>query len=163
MLALYAFQVLPISYAGLGLILLGIGFMVAEAFMPSFGALGIGGLIAFVVGSIILFDTDARGLRRRLAADRRGGRGERTVLLRCSVSGHEGPPAPDRERRREELVGATGEALEDFAATDRVRVHSEEWQARTHLGAEARAEDQGNRPRRPAADRGTIIYRGPLT
>ena len=61
LLALYAFQVLPISYAGLGLILLGIAFMVGEAFMPSFGALGIGGLVAFVIGSIILFDTDIEG------------------------------------------------------------------------------------------------------
>jgi membrane-bound ClpP family serine protease len=61
LLALYAFQVLPISYAGLGLILLGIAFMVAEAFLPSFGALGIGGVVAFVVGSIILMDTDVEG------------------------------------------------------------------------------------------------------
>src|SRR5581483_11856196 len=61
LLALYAFQVLPVNYAGLGLILLGIAFMVAEMFMPSFGALGIGGVTAFVVGSIILLDTDVEG------------------------------------------------------------------------------------------------------
>lgn len=58
LLALYAFQVLPISYAGLGLILLGIGLMSAEAFVPSFGILGAGGLIAFLIGSIILMDTE---------------------------------------------------------------------------------------------------------
>lgn len=57
-LALYAFQALPVSYAGLGLILLGIALMVAEAFSPSFGILGFGGLIAFVVGSILLMDTE---------------------------------------------------------------------------------------------------------
>ena len=61
LLALYAFQVLPISYAGLGLILLGIGLMTAEAFAPSFGVLGLGGIIAFVVGSIMLMDTDLPG------------------------------------------------------------------------------------------------------
>ena len=61
LLALYAFQVLPINYAGLALILLGIAFMVAEAFVPSFGALGIGGVVAFVVGSIMLMDTDVEG------------------------------------------------------------------------------------------------------
>tara|TARA_R110002110_G_scaffold66978_1_gene182998 strand:+ start:88052 stop:89404 length:1353 start_codon:yes stop_codon:yes gene_type:complete len=59
--ALYAFQVLPISYAGLGLIMLGIGLMTAEAFAPSFGVLGLGGIAAFVVGSIMLMDTELPG------------------------------------------------------------------------------------------------------
>lgn len=57
LLALYAFQVLPVSYAGLGLIILGMMLMVAEAFAPSFGVLGFGGIISFVIGSIILMDT----------------------------------------------------------------------------------------------------------
>lgn len=58
LIALYALQLLPISFAGLALIILGIIFMVAEAFIPSFGTLGIGGIIAFVIGSILLFDTE---------------------------------------------------------------------------------------------------------
>jgi membrane-bound serine protease (ClpP class) len=58
LVALYAFQILPVSYAGLGLMLLGVGLIAAEVMMPSFGVLGVGGLIAFVVGSIILMDTD---------------------------------------------------------------------------------------------------------
>jgi membrane-bound serine protease (ClpP class) len=57
-LALFALQVLPINYAGLLLILLGYAFMISEAFLPSFGVLGIGGLVAFIIGSIILLDTD---------------------------------------------------------------------------------------------------------
>ncbi|HAD38273.1 MAG TPA: serine protease, partial [Gammaproteobacteria bacterium] len=61
LLALYAAQVLPVDYAGVGLILVGIGFMVAEAFLPSFGALGIGGVVAFVIGTVILIDTDIEG------------------------------------------------------------------------------------------------------
>jgi membrane-bound serine protease (ClpP class) len=61
LLALYAFQVLPISYAGLGLILLGIGLMTAEAFAPSFGILGLGGIAAFVIGSVMLMDTELPG------------------------------------------------------------------------------------------------------
>lgn len=61
LLALYALQVLPISYSGLGLILLGIALMVAEALSPSFGALGLGGVIAFIIGSVILMDTDLPG------------------------------------------------------------------------------------------------------
>ncbi len=61
LLAMYAFQLLPVNYAGLALILLGIAFMIGEAFLPAFGSLGIGGLIAFVIGSIILIDTDVPG------------------------------------------------------------------------------------------------------
>ena len=61
LLALYAFQVLPISYSGLALIILGIGLMTAEAFAPSFGILGLGGIVAFVVGSIMLMDTQLPG------------------------------------------------------------------------------------------------------
>ncbi|MGD8912724.1 MAG: nodulation protein NfeD, partial [Candidatus Thiodiazotropha sp.] len=61
LLALYAFHLLPINYAGVALILLGLSLMVAEAFVPSFGALGIGGVIAFTIGSLILVDTDQPG------------------------------------------------------------------------------------------------------
>jgi membrane-bound serine protease (ClpP class) len=57
-LALYAFQQLPLNYAGLALLLLGIAFMVAEAFSPSFGVLGVGGIVAFIVGAAMLIDTD---------------------------------------------------------------------------------------------------------
>ncbi|MEJ2061393.1 MAG: nodulation protein NfeD, partial [Gammaproteobacteria bacterium] len=62
LLALYAFQVLPVNYAGLALIILGIGFMIAEAFVPSFGALGLGGVVAFVTGSVILLDEGNLGI-----------------------------------------------------------------------------------------------------
>lgn len=58
LLALFALQLLPVNYAGLALLLLGVAFLVAEAFVPSFGALGIGGLVAFVMGSVILYDTE---------------------------------------------------------------------------------------------------------
>jgi membrane-bound serine protease (ClpP class) len=55
-LALYAFQILSVNYAGLALVFLGLAFIVAEAFAPSFGILGFGGLAAFVAGSVILMD-----------------------------------------------------------------------------------------------------------
>jgi membrane-bound serine protease (ClpP class) len=60
LLALYAFQALPVSYAGVALILLGIALMTAEAFSPSFGVLGLGGVTAFTVGSVLLIDTEVR-------------------------------------------------------------------------------------------------------
>jgi membrane-bound serine protease (ClpP class) len=130
LLALYAFQVLPISYAGLGLILLGIAFMISEAFLPSFGALGIGGVVAFVVGSIILMDTDVEGytiawplIAAVAAVSAAFFIGVVFIALKA------------RQRRvvsgQEEMIGAIGEALENFKGEGRIRVHSEEWQARS--------------------------------
>ena len=52
---------LPVNYAGLALVLLGIAFFVAEAFVPSYGALGIGGVVAFAFGALMLIDTDVPG------------------------------------------------------------------------------------------------------
>jgi membrane-bound serine protease (ClpP class) len=129
LLALYAFQVLPISYAGLGLILLGIGFMAAEAFVPSFAILGIGGAAAFFIGSIILMDTDVQGyaIAWPLIA-------VVTALSAAFLIGVVFAALKSRRRRvvsgREEMLGAVGEAMEDFKDTGRVRVHSEDWQAR---------------------------------
>lgn len=67
LLGLYALQLLPVNYAGVALLLLGLAFMAAEAFMPSFGVLGIGGIVAFVVGSVILIDTEVPGFGIPLA------------------------------------------------------------------------------------------------
>lgn len=58
---LYALNVLPLNYAGLGLLMFGLALMVAEAFVPSFGVLGISGIVAFVLASTMLFDTDMPG------------------------------------------------------------------------------------------------------
>ncbi|WOX05007.1 NfeD family protein [Microbulbifer pacificus] len=63
LLALYALQVLPTNYAGLALIIVGALLIAAEMFVPSFGALGIGGVIALVIGSVILIDSDVPGMR----------------------------------------------------------------------------------------------------
>jgi membrane-bound serine protease (ClpP class) len=61
LLALFALQMLPVNYAGLALILLGLAFFVAEAFVPSFGALGLGGVVAFAFGAVMLIDSDSPG------------------------------------------------------------------------------------------------------
>jgi membrane-bound serine protease (ClpP class) len=58
LLALYAFHMLPVNWAGVALVGLGAALMIAEVFVPSFGALGIGGIIAFIVGGLMLFDAD---------------------------------------------------------------------------------------------------------
>ena len=61
LLAAYALQVLPVNYAGLALIIVGIGLIIAEAMIPSFGVLGIGGIAAFIFGSIMMFDSGIPG------------------------------------------------------------------------------------------------------
>jgi membrane-bound serine protease (ClpP class) len=63
LVGLYGLQLLAVNYAGLALMGLGIGLIVTEFFMPAFGSLGVGGLAAFVIGSVILFDDHASGLR----------------------------------------------------------------------------------------------------
>jgi membrane-bound serine protease (ClpP class) len=128
LLALYAFQVLPVNYAGLALLALGIIFMLAEVFVPSFGALGIGGLIAFVIGSIILFDEEGTGYAVSLPL---------IATLSVTTAGFflfvVGAAVKARKRPvvsgQEELLGSTGEVIEDFTGKGRIRIHSEIWWA----------------------------------
>ncbi|MGB5338507.1 MAG: nodulation protein NfeD [Gammaproteobacteria bacterium] len=129
-LALYAFQILPVNYAGLGLLTLGIIFMLAEAFMPSFGALGFGGVIAFVIGSIILFDKEATGYAVSIPL---------ILTLSLLTAGFfmfiVGAAIKARQRPvvsgQEEMLHATGEVLEDFQGKGRIRIHSEVWWAQS--------------------------------
>ena len=131
LLALYALHLLPVNYAGLALMLLGIGFMAAEAFVPSFGALGIGGLAAFVLGSLLLIeDTDLPGFEvpyGLIAGVAAASAGFLIFVL--------GMLARSRRRAvvsgREEMLGATGEALDDIVSEGWARVHGEQWKVRT--------------------------------
>ena len=61
LLGLYALHLLPVNYAGLALMAIGIAFMVAEVFVPAYGSLGLGGVAAFVIGALMLIDTDVPG------------------------------------------------------------------------------------------------------
>lgn len=130
LLALFAFQMLPVSYAGMGLILLGIALMVGEAFEPSFGILGLGGLIAFVVGSIILIDTEAPGFGIELSVII-------TFALLSALIFVVVVGMAIKARRRpvvsgmDELVGAEALVVDDFEEIGRVSLHSESWQAKT--------------------------------
>jgi len=130
LLALYAFQMLPVNYAGVGLIVLGVILMIAEAMAPSFGALGIGGVISMVIGSIILIDTDAPGFvvsRPLIGAIAIASSLAFLAIIGLAVKARNRPVVSGRE----ELSGAAGEALEDFADQGFVIVHGERWQART--------------------------------
>jgi membrane-bound serine protease (ClpP class) len=128
LMALYAFQMLPVNYAGLGLIVLGIILMIAEVMAPSFGALGFGGIIAMVIGSIILIDTDVPGLgvsRPLIASIAVVGSLGLMAIIWIAVRARQRPVVAGREQ----LVGAEGIALEDFAGEGHVYVHSERWNA----------------------------------
>ncbi len=127
-LGLFALQVLPVNYAGLGLILLGIALMVGEAFAPSFGALGIGGVVAFVFGSIILIDTEAPGFGISIALIAAVAAFSVLLfmfLLASVLKARERPVVSGREQ----MIGSEALVLEDFTGEGMVRAHSELWRA----------------------------------
>jgi membrane-bound serine protease (ClpP class) len=129
LLALFAFQILPVNYAGLALLALGLALMIAEFFVPSFGALGLGGIAAFVFGSLMLIDTDVPGYEVATGLIAGLATGASLLVLgtiwlalqarrRAVVSGVES------------MMGAT---LEDFASEGPVWVHGERWHARSRV------------------------------
>jgi membrane-bound serine protease (ClpP class) len=128
LLALFAFQVLSVNYAGLALIALGVLLIVAESFVPSFGALGLGGVVAFVIGSIMLLDHDVPGFS--IAWQVIGTMALAGALLLLAIVSF-----AVRARRRpvvtgvEALARETAEALEDFVREGRVSVLGETWTA----------------------------------
>jgi membrane-bound serine protease (ClpP class) len=128
LIALFAFQILSVNYAGLALVALGIGMIVSEFFFPAFGSLGLGGLIAFIVGSLILFDTDIPGMNIGLpviAAVATVG-GLAIVAMAWVAS---------RSLRRpvvtgvQAMVGETAESIATFTGRGRVRYGGEIWNA----------------------------------
>lgn len=130
LLALYAFHVLPVNTAGMALILLGLALMVGEAFVPSFGALGIGGVIAFVIGSLILIDTDQPGYGISLPlifAVAIASAFLLVLVVGMALKSRRRPVVSGRE----ELLNAPGYAVEAFSNLGTVHVHGETWQART--------------------------------
>ncbi|MGC1522233.1 MAG: nodulation protein NfeD [Steroidobacteraceae bacterium] len=130
LLGLYGLQLLAVNYAGLALMALGIGLIVTEFFMPAFGSLGVGGLAAFVVGSIILFDNDAPGLQVAMP-----------LIVGIAVAGglviviigwlgaqaRRRPPSTGVET----MIGAAVEAVGDCGDKCVVRYGGELWNART--------------------------------
>ncbi|MEX0386488.1 NfeD family protein [Spiribacter onubensis] len=145
LLALFALQALPVNYAGLGLIALGVLFMLGEALAPSFGALGVGGVLAFGLGSLLLFDTEGPGFELSMllvagvtAASLMILMGTAMLALRAfrrrGVAG------------RAHLQGEQGEVITTRPAL-RVRVEGERWRARCNMPLDA-----GDRVRVTAVD-----------
>ena len=128
LLALFAFHLLPVNLAGAALLLLGTGMLVAEAMMPSFGIIGIGGLVAFVMGSIFLMDTDFKPFRIALpliAAVAIVSVLLLTVVLGLVWRGRKRPVVSGKEA----IIGAEVSALEDFEGQGRVLMDGESWEA----------------------------------
>ncbi len=131
LLGAYGLQMLPINYAGLALILLGLGMLIAEAITPTFGVLGLGGLVAFVIGSIMLMDTDLPAYQLSLPIIL--GFATATASIAVFAVG-----MAIRARRQpvvagpESMVGATAKVLESFQGEGRVRAFGEDWRARSN-------------------------------
>jgi membrane-bound serine protease (ClpP class) len=130
--AAYALHLLPVNYAGLALMALGIAFMVAEAFVPAYGSLGVGGLVAFVLGSVMLIDEPANLPGFDIPYALIGGVAVASAGFLVFVLG---ALAKSRRRAvvtgREQMIGAAGEALEDFEREGWVHVRGERWKARS--------------------------------
>jgi membrane-bound serine protease (ClpP class) len=108
----------------------GIAFMAGELFFPAYGSLGVGGAIAFVIGSVILIDTDVPGYGVPIAlvlGIAAAGATFLFLVVGMALKAHRRPVVSGRE----ELLGSTGEVLEDCEGEGWARVHSETWRIRT--------------------------------
>lgn len=128
LLAGYSLQLLPVNYAGLALMIVGIGLMIGEATVPSFGVMGIGGIIAFTIGGIMLFDSDVEAFQVGIPAIAAIG-AVTAVLIIATIN------IALRMRRKqvttgiETIIGRTGEALTDIDDRGQVRLGGEIWEA----------------------------------
>ena len=157
LLALFAFQVLSVNYAGLALIALGVLLIVAESFVPSFGALGLGGIVAFVFGSIMLLDNDVPGFG--IAWQLVGAMGLAGSLLLLGIVSF-----AVRARRRPVVSGQEGmlrEQAEAVEAFDQPRAGPRARRAleRRHASSRAGRAGPAHRPHRRAHARGRARFR----
>jgi membrane-bound serine protease (ClpP class) len=133
LIGLFAMQLLPINYAGLGLVVLGLACLVAEAFLPTFGVLGFGGIAAFAIGALMLIDTDVPGYGVPVTLI--AGLALTGAVFVATVSS-----VALRARRRpvvtgaEAMVGSVGEVIDEglqpdarAGSTGWARVHGERW------------------------------------
>ena len=141
LIALFAFQILSVNYAGLALVVVGTAMIIAEFFFPTYGSLGIGGIIAFVVGSLILFDTDIPGLgvaRPLIAAIATVGALMVAFIVYMATRAMRHPVATGTQG----MIGASAEVVADFTGKGKVRYGGELWNARSdrplHAGDAAR-------------------------
>ena len=129
LLAFASLQLLPINYAGLGLIILGIGLLIGEAFAPSFGVLGVGGIISLALGSFFLFDTEGSDLivDRSIILTAVATLGSFVLAVSYLVfRSQKSKPALGMEG----LIGEIGEVRGKLIPSGKIFVHGEYWNAR---------------------------------
>ena len=130
LIGLYALNLLPVNYAGAGLLLLGMAMMTAEAFVPSFGALGLGGIAAFVIGSLFLFDTEVPGFQvswKVIATAALVSVAFLAIAIAAVVRGHRRTVSTGDAA----LVGREAQVLNWDGEEGDVRVLGERWHARS--------------------------------
>ena len=130
LIALFAFQILSVNYAGLALVVVGTAMIIAEFFFPTYGSLGVGGIIAFVVGSLILFDTDVPGLsigRPAIVGLATVGALMIVGIVYMASRAMRHPVATGAQG----MIGASAEVVADFTGKGRVRYGGELWNARS--------------------------------
>ena len=133
-LALTALTVLPVNLGGVALLLLGIGLLAAEAFTPSFGVLGIGGIVAFILGGLFLFDPDEVDIQFEVSRPLVIGAAITSAIILAGVVG-----VAVRSRKQtvqtgaEQLIGGPAEVVEWSGREGRVRVHGEIWLAESEM------------------------------
>ncbi|MFQ3787985.1 NfeD family protein [Halomonas sp. A29] len=128
LLALYAFQLLPINYAGLALILVGLALIVGEALMPSFGILGMGGIVAFVIGSVMLMDSDQIAVSLPMIGGVALLAAGLMLWVMVRFTGLRRRPA---RTGHEHMIGSLGVVAENFQGEGHVRLKGERWNARS--------------------------------
>jgi membrane-bound serine protease (ClpP class) len=132
LLAAYALQVLPVNYAGLALIIVGLGLMIAEAFAPSFGALGLGGIVAFVFGAIMMFDSGVPGFGISVTFV-----AAIAVVAALFIVWLVSYVVKLRKRGAvsgaESIVGGRGTAMQSFTGSGKVWLEGEAWTARSNV------------------------------
>ncbi len=136
LLGLYALQLLPVNYAALGLILLGVIFLVAELFVASFGVLAVGGIIAFVLGSILLFQKDVPGYQIAKSIVITVAvltSGFFLVILRMALKARKKPIVSGAES----LIGSVVTVIVMPNQTPRVRIQGELWQIQSEAPLQA--------------------------
>jgi membrane-bound serine protease (ClpP class) len=135
LLAAYGVQALPVNYAGLALILVGLALMTAEAFAPSFGALGLGGIAAFVFGAILMFDSEIPGFGVSVSFVL-GIAIASAVFIIWTVSYLLKLRKRGAVSGAESIVGGIATAIENFEGEGRVWLEGEAWHAYSRVPIE---------------------------